>query len=335
MKPLFNFTLILLTISVNAFAQEPTYGEKLGFKKGTKVIIFHVDDLGMSYSSNEGALKAIDEGLATSGSIMMPCPWVPGIVNYMKKHSGHDFGLHLTFTSEWDDYRWGPVAGVNCVPTMADDQGKLWDNVALVVEHATTKDFETEMRAQIDLALRMGIKPTHLDSHMGTVFAKPEFIQTYVKLGIEYGIPVLFPGGHNTIVSRDFKDNPGFMDQAREIGRQLWAAGLPVIDDVVSDTYDWTLPEGMEKTDENLRAYKTSKFIERIKEMKPGITEVILHCTEPSDVFPRITSSSETRKGDLLAMLDPKLKAYIEKEGIVLTTWKELMERRKKLTDGK
>ena len=322
-----------MLLSGSAMAQQATYAEKLGFKKGAKVIILHVDDLGMSYSSNKGALLAINEGLANSGSIMMPCPWVPGISNYMKKHPGYDFGLHLTFTSEWDDYRWGPVAGVNCVPTLADDQGKLWDNVALVLKNASDEDFETEMRAQIDLSIEMGIAPTHLDSHMGTIFAKPEFIKIYVKLGIEYGIPILFPGGHNTIVSKDFKDDPEFMDQARQIGIQLWDAGLPVIDDVISDTYDWRLPEGMKKSDKNLQAYKTSKFIERFNEMQPGITEVILHSTDPSDIFEHITTSGETRKGDLLAMLDPKLKAYIEKEGIILTTWRELSERREKNKD--
>ncbi len=332
MKILINFFLILL-LSGSAISQQTTYAEKLGFEKGTKVIILHVDDIGMSYSSNKGALLAINEGLANSGSIMMPCPWVPGIVNYMKKHPGYDFGLHLTFTSEWDDYRWGPVAGVNSVPTLVDDQGKLWDNVALVLKNTSNEDFETEMRAQIDLAIKMGINPSHLDSHMGTIFAKPEFIQIYIKLGIEYGIPILYPGGHNTIVSRDFKENPEFMDQARQIGKQLWDAGLPVIDDVISDTYDWRLPEGIEKSDKNLQAYKTSKFIERFNEMQPGITEVILHSTDPSEIFDDITSSGETRKGDLLAMLDPKLKAYIEKEGIILTTWRELSERRKKIKD--
>jgi len=119
MKIILNFFLLLL-LSGSTIAQQTTYAEKLGFKKGTKVIILHVDDLGMSYASNKGALLAINDGLANSGSIMMPCPWVPAIANYMKKHPGYDFGLHLTFTSEWDDYRWGPVAGVNCVPTLAD-----------------------------------------------------------------------------------------------------------------------------------------------------------------------------------------------------------------------
>jgi hypothetical protein len=123
------------------------------------------------------------------------------------------------------------------------------------------------------------------------------------------------------------------MDQARQIGKQLWDVGLPVVDDVISDTYDWRLPEGMKKSDKNLQAYKTSKFIERFNDMQPGITEVILHCTVPSDIFEDITTSGETRKGDLLAMLDPKLKAYIEKECIILTTWRELAERRTKIKD--
>ncbi len=330
MKFLFVFILMSLVYMENLTAQEKTYAERLGFESGKKVVILHVDDLGMSYSSNAGAIKAITEGLANSGSMMMPCPWVPGMVRYMKSHPGMDIGLHLTLTSEWDDYRWGPVAGVNGVPTLVDDQGKLWDNVGLVVKNATPEDVEKEIRAQIDLALRMGIQPTHVDSHMGTVFATPEFIQIYVRLGMEYGIPVLLPAGHNTIISRDFKDQPGMMDQIRAIGKKLWDAGLPVVDDVVSDSYDWKLPEGVEKTDANLQAYKTKKYIERFEEMKPGITVVIMHCTEPSDVFKHITPSGETRKGDLLAMLDPQLREYIEKEGIILTTWRELLERREK-----
>lgn len=312
-------------------AQELTYAEKLGFDTDVKVVILHVDDLGMSYSSNVGAIQAMTEGIANSGSLMMPCPWVPGMVRYMKEHTGMDIGLHLTLTSEWDDYRWGPVAGVSGVPSLVDDEGKLWDNVGLVVENASTKDVEKEIRAQIDLAYRMGIQPTHLDSHMGAVFATPEFLQVYVSLGIEYGIPVLLPGGHNTLVSRDYKDNPGMMDNIRKIARGLWEAGLPVVDDVISDTYDWRLPDGMEKSDETLQSYKTKKYIERFNEMQPGITVVIMHCTNPSDMFKYITPSGETRKGDLLAMLDPKLKVYIEKEGIVLTTWRELMQRRKAL----
>lgn len=98
------FLIMLIFLNMlymgDVFAQETTYAEKPGFEPGKKVVILHVDDPGMSYSSNAGAIKAITEGLATSGSMMMPCPWVPGMAGYMKEHPGMDIGLHRTLTSE-------------------------------------------------------------------------------------------------------------------------------------------------------------------------------------------------------------------------------------------
>jgi hypothetical protein len=117
-------TGILLTFQ--AIAQNPTYAEKLGYPKGAKVIIMHVDDVGMSYDSNIGAIKAIEEGVANSLSVMMPCPWVPGFVHYLKNHPKTDAGLHLTLTSEWKDYRWGPLAGKANVPNLVDEEGAMY-----------------------------------------------------------------------------------------------------------------------------------------------------------------------------------------------------------------
>ena len=84
-----------------ASAQTKTFAEQLGYPAGKKVIILHVDDAGMSYDSNEGALKAIRDGVATSVSVMMPCGWVPGFVHSLKKYPDSDAGLHLTRTSGW------------------------------------------------------------------------------------------------------------------------------------------------------------------------------------------------------------------------------------------
>ncbi|MBD0287288.1 MAG: hypothetical protein ICV79_17960, partial [Flavisolibacter sp.] len=82
---------------------------------------------------------------------------------------------------------------------------------------------------------------------------------------------------------------------------------------------------------ENIQKSKAQYYMDALKSLKPGITMVIMHCTKPTEVFPFISNSGTTREGDLLAMLDPALKAYIEKEGIILTTWRELMERRQKI----
>src|SRR6188474_3937284 len=97
-----NRTFLILTLFFGfitaVFAQDPTYAEKLGFPKGAKVLILHVDDGGMSFDSNQGVINAMEKGVANSVSVMMPCPWVPGFVHYLKQHPNVDAGLHLTLT---------------------------------------------------------------------------------------------------------------------------------------------------------------------------------------------------------------------------------------------
>src|SRR5690606_5673350 len=125
--------ILMLCVVTQACGQETTYAERLGFPKGAKVLILHIDDVGMSWDSNEGTIEAIENGVANSLSIMMPCPWVPGFVRYMKeKNPQLDAGLHLTLTSEWRDYRWGPLSGRPAVPSLVDQEGAMWRNVELV-----------------------------------------------------------------------------------------------------------------------------------------------------------------------------------------------------------
>jgi predicted glycoside hydrolase/deacetylase ChbG (UPF0249 family) len=290
---------------------ETNYAERLGWGPDDRVLIIHCDDAGMSLASNRGAMEALDFGLVTSASVMMPCPWVPGFAKYVKDHPDVDVGLHLTMTSEYDWYRWMPVAGKAAVPGLADEQGCLWDNVRLVVQHASPDEIEIEIRAQIDRAETMGMPITHLDSHMGTLFATPEFLQRLVKVGIEKGIPVLLPAN----IGRSGRDNErarlirGIVDQA-------WAAGLPVIDYIHGDSYDWKTTD------------KLAHFTKAMSELKPGITEMIIHCTKPDDVIGVINGNRDHLYGDYTSMISPDLKKVIEEEGIILTTWRELKERR-------
>ena len=323
--------LVCIIYSSLVFSQDSTYAEKLGFPKGKKVVIFHVDDVGMSLDGNHGAIESMTNGVATSCSIMMTCPWVPGYFHYLKDHPNTDAGLHLTLTSEWKDYRWGPLSGKSAVPGLEDGEGAMWASVEDVVKHATADEVEKEIRAQIERALQMGFRPTHLDSHMGTLFASPAFIQRYVKVGMEYKIPIMFPGGHNTLLIEQSKASAADMQMARNVGKALWQAGLPVIDDLHNNSYDLHLPAGVKPTPENLRKYKTQFYIDALKSLKPGITYVIMHCIKPTEVFPYISDSGPIREGDFLAMTNPELKKYIEKEGIILMTMRELMERREKV----
>jgi len=306
-------TLLALAIlpGTGFAAGAATYGERLGWEPNDRVLIIHCDDAGMSLASNRGAIEALEFGLVTSVSVMMPCPWVAGFAKYVEDRPDIDVGLHLTLTSEYDWYRWMPVAGKSVVPGLADKQGCLWDNVRLVTQHASPDEVETEIRAQIDRAETMGIPITHLDSHMGTLFATPEYFQRLVKVGIEKQIPVLLSGN----IDREGRD-PEMVRRFTEIVEQAWAAGLPVIDYIHGSSYDW-------KTTEKLGHYS-----EAIRELKPGITEMIVHCTKPDDVIGVINGNRDHLYGDYTAMISPELKKVIEEERIILTTWRELQERR-------
>jgi predicted glycoside hydrolase/deacetylase ChbG (UPF0249 family) len=290
-----------------------TYAERLGWPQGTKVVIFHVDDAGMSYDSDRGAIQALEGGIATSMSVMMPCPWVPHMAAYLKDHPQADAGLHLTLTSEWDNYRWGPLVGKPAAPGLVDPQGYLWQRAQDVLNHATAEEFEKEIRAQIDKALAVGITPTHLDSHMGTCFYEP-FIEVYVKVGIEKKIPVLMIGGHMQYSGPELGK---FKLLLHALGERVWKAGLPVIDDLVTQPTNAEEYEG-----------RKQQLTKLLADMKPGITQIIVHCTAPTEVFARISGSGKAREAELRLMLDPNIRSFIQDNGIVLTNWRELKRRR-------
>lgn len=315
-----SFSLAILastTYAIDCVAQK-TFAEHLGWPEGSRVLILHSDDLGMSHGSNVGTIEALEYGMVTSVSVMMPTFWVPEFAKYVEQHPNTDVGLHLTLTSEWDYYRWPPVAGKPTVPGLVDEMGCLWDGVDQVIENATPDEVETEVRAQIDRARTMGLPITHIDSHMGTLFSSPEFFERYIKVGIEMDLPML--------IAKDYWPRPAIQSERSKMRNdaieRVWNAGLPVIDYVHTDTYGW-------KTQD-----KVDLYIRDIKGLPPGITEMIIHCTKPNEVIDEITNGRELLYGDYFAMISPKVKQSIEDEGIILTTWRELHERRKTLGDA-
>ena len=322
--------LLTITLLLPAFlhAQDTTYAERLGYPKGARVLLIHVDDAGMSDESNQGAMVALSDGAATSVSVMMPCPWVPGFVKWLHQHPNIDAGLHLTLTAEWNDYRWVPLSGRKAVPGLVDSTGCLWASVGQVAQHATVEEVTMEMTAQLERARTMGLEPTHLDTHMGTVYATPQFLMAYIQLGIKNHIPVMLPGGADKLIlqqgSLTAQQAPGI----RTLGKQLWNAGLPVLDDLHNFSYDWKVPDNIANDDKKLDEWRTAKYIDALDILQPGVTMMIMHCTNASPAFAHISDSGPLRRGDMLAMLNPAFKKALHDKGIILTTWRELMQRR-------
>jgi hypothetical protein len=316
----------LLPILVHA--QDTTYAERLGYPKGARVLLIHVDDAGMSDESNQGAIVALSDGAATSVSVMMPCPWVPGFVKWLHQNPNIDAGLHLTLTAEWNDYRWVPLSGRKAVPGLVDSTGCLWASVFQVAQHATVEEVTMEMTAQLERARAMGFEPSHLDTHMGTVYATPQFLMAYIQLGIKNHIPVMLPGGADKLIlqqgSLTAQQAPGI----RKLGKMCWDAGLPVLDDLHNFSYDWKVPDNIAHDDKKLDEWRTAKYIDALDILQPGVTMMIMHCTNASPAFAHISDSGPLRRGDMLAMLNPAFKKALHDKGIILTTWRELMQRR-------
>jgi len=167
-----------------------TLADRLGYPPGTKLIIVHADDLGETHAVNAAAIKSLEAGSVNSASLMVPCPWFPEIADYAKSHPSGDFGLHLTLTSERVYYRWGPVAPADKVPSLLDENGYLhhdWEHN----QQINAKEVEIELRAQIERALAMGVRPTHLDSHQYRLIMNgKELFDVMVRVAHEYKLPV-------------------------------------------------------------------------------------------------------------------------------------------------
>jgi len=150
-------------------------------------LLIRSDDGGMSHSVNMALERLIETGLPVSVSVMFACPWYQETVEMLKRHPAVAVGVHLTLNSEWKNYRWGPVSGRGTVPTLVDAEGYFFPtSEALYQRHPDLQEVERELRAQIERALRSGLKIDYVDYHMGTATRYPEFRDLTERLAREY-----------------------------------------------------------------------------------------------------------------------------------------------------
>ncbi len=265
-------------------------------------LIIHSDDAGMSHSANRGTIDAMEKGIVSSASIMVPCPWFVEIAEYARNHPERDFGVHLTLNCEWKRYRWGPVASRDKVPSLLDPDGYLWSNVRQVAEHAKTEEVEIELRAQIDRAHQFSIPITHLDTHMGAVLARPDLVEVYVKLGLEYDLPVLFLKSLSAEVAAEY---PALAQASEQLVPLLREHRLPLLDQM-AQFY------GQQPGKTRREAY-----LDALRDLPPGVSQLILHCAYDDDELRAITGSSPQRDEDRRVFSD-----CTASEPIAAKSWK-------------
>lgn len=293
--------------------ESQTWAERLGFPSGKKVIILHADDAGMCEEANIATKKYLLEGHIQSAAAMPPCEYFEDMIAWAKEHPDIDVGLHLTHTSEWKTYRWPSVSPVEEVPGLIDEEGKLWHEVQEVVEHASVEEVAKEVRAQIEKSLAMGYRPSHIDTHMGTLYGHPEYAKAFLNIAMEYGIPA------NAIDM----SNPQVVEYYKK-------AGYPITDEMIKYMEAYTLPKVDNFTSApNAKTYdeKVGAFKELIKSLRPGLTEIIFHPSVGTENLKSITGSWQQRIWEAEMFADDNLIQFFEDEGIIFTNWKEIMKR--------
>ena len=299
--PLLMFTSLLPFAPMTVSAQ--TLADHLGYPAGTKLIIVHADDLGETHAVNAAAIKSLEAGSVNSASLMVPCPWFPEMADYAKSHPSADFGLHLTVTSERVYYRWGSVAPADKVPSMLDRDGYFhhdWEHN----QHIDPKEVETELRAQIERALAMGVHPTHLDSHQYRLIMNgKELFDAMLRVAHDYKLPIF--------VNKDwFADHPYLQESLGP-------------DDIVLDHTVTIEPD--------VSPEKWADFyIAALKSLKPGVTEFVIHPGFDNEELraatrERSTWGSAWRQRDFDFFNSNQFRQILVQENIQLITWRDLV----------
>ena len=301
MRLLLRSSVILLVAASALSAQTTSIAERLGHPANSKLLILHADDLGAAHSVNVASFDALDKGAISSASVMIPTPWIAEVANYARTHPNADLGLHLTLNAEWETYKWGSVESKDRVPSLLDSAGMFPNETAPVAARAKADEVERELRAQVDRALALGIRPTHLDSHMGALFTTPELIGTYIKVARAYRLPFLALRGDPRSPTPFLTDKDIILDAVviagPEVPREQW-----------KDFY-----------------------LKAIAALKPGLTEMIVHLGYDDAELRAVTVNHEPygsawRQRDYDVVISPEFKKALQDNKVILVTWRDLQK---------
>ncbi len=292
--------------SIVVVGQRKSVQEQLGYPKDAKLLIIHADDLGVTHSENAASISAMEKGCVNSASIMVPCPWFPEIAAYARLYPEKDFGLHITLTSEWKYYKWGPVTPAQNIIGLVNKDGFFYSSVDSVVQNASPAEVEEEIRSQVKRAMQFGINPTHLDAHMYSIHHNVDFLKSFLKVGHEFKIPV-------------------FVYRQVENSLHINLDTVVTDRDVIFDTILTAEPE-------NFRAGMSDFYSNGLKNLKPGITYLILHTAYDDAEMKAVTIEHEGwgatwRQKDYDFFSSPQCARILKENNIYLVTWREIRDK--------
>jgi len=299
--------LMLAAIPASALAQSLV--ERLGYGPTDTVLIINGDDFGMCHAENLATMEALTDGVATSATVMMPCPWVPEVVAWKKEHPEVSLGVHLTLTAEWSRFRWQPVLGRQLVPSLVDEQGYMWRDCEPLWEHVDADEAYRECRAQVERAIELGLEPTHLDNHMGSLQTHPELWRIYFRLAQEFNLPL-------RMASEELYAMMG------AAGRKAEYEGAGILgSDVLM--HGPAIPAEEPGSPAEVPAY----YEKILRALEPGkVTELYLHCAIDGPELQAISGSHLRRQADRDWLVAPETRKLIDDLGIKLISYRPIRE---------
>ncbi len=288
-------SVCIVGVGVMAALDEGQTNQLLGYPTDARLLIINADDFGMCHASNAATLRALTEGVVSSTTLMVPCPWAPHAMRLLKEHQDIPFGVHLTVICEHSAYRWGPLSSKDTVPSLLDEAGYFYrlDRREELLARAGLAEVAAEFRAQIEAVLAAQLRPTHLDWHCLADGGRADIFALTLGLAREYGLALRLH------------------DQSSSEHCRL--VGLPTIDHPVLDSYSLNTVD------------KSARYAQLLRALPVGLSEWAVHPglgdAEAQAMEPE---GWRVRKADFDFLISPEARAIIEEEGIIIVDYRAL-----------
>ncbi len=300
----------------------------LGLPDDARVMIPHVDDVGMLRNSIDAFAEAVEFGTATCGSAIVPSPWLPALAERVADHPEWDLGLHLALNCEFGTYKWRPISTMDPATGLVDEHGYMTSNKLDTVARATPQDVHAEVLAQIALARRLGIEPTHVDTH-SMVLWDARFVADYAGLYDEVGVVPALGKADVAAMTATIESMPPGKDRddfskmladfqaSASLADDFEARGIPV-----ADNMSMTPLTGYFGREERLDAAR--RAIDGLPE--GTITVYVFHALKPGTETDGLQRFTEGRIGDYELLMNERFKSYLEGSGVTLLGWRDLVQ---------
>ena len=268
--------------------------ELLGFPRDARVLIINADDFGMYHAVNAAVIRSIEEGIASSCSLMAPCPAAPHAMRLLRQHPRIPFGIHLTLVCDTPSYPWGPLTARGKVPSLLSESGELFTPAQLpgLLARARLDEVEREFRAQINAVTGAGLIPTHLDWHCLADGGRDDIFDLTAALAAEYGLAMR-----------------AWLEPARHKLRQQ---GLPVVDHEFLDSFRLDI-DG-----------KPARYAKLLHDLPAGLSEWAVHPALGDEQSQQIDPGWRVRRTDYEFLTSPQASELLRHERVVVTDYRAI-----------